>query len=122
MKRHLSRAAVLFASFVLVAGLASLSAASLSGSWDIDGDVMGHPVKFPVTLDQQGSTLAGKATIEGNAVTFTGTAEEKNVTWTMTIGEYELVFTGVVETDDEIKGTIAVSGAEGVFTAKRQTQ
>jgi hypothetical protein len=108
------------ASLVVAVAFATLSAAGLTGSWDIDGDVMGHPVKFSCTLDQQGDKLTGTAKIEGSDVPLSGSVEGTNVTWSLTAGGYDLVFTGSLGSENDIRGTIAVSGAEGVFTAKRQ--
>jgi hypothetical protein len=115
-------AGLMLASLVVTLALARLSAAGLTGAWDVDGDVMGHPVKFACTLDQQGDKLTGTAKIEGGDVPLAGSVEGANVTWSLTAGGYELVFSGTVGPENDIKGTIAVSGAEGVFTAKRQAQ
>ena len=43
----------------------SLCAADVAGTWNVDGDVVGNPVKFPMTLQQDGEALTGTATLEG---------------------------------------------------------
>ena len=59
----------------------SVLAADVSGTWNVDGDVMGNPVKFPCVLKQDGDTLSGTATVEDKDVPVTGTAKEKDVTF-----------------------------------------
>jgi hypothetical protein len=102
----------------------SVLAADVSGTWNVDGDVMGNPVKFPCVLKQDGDTLSGTATVEDKDVPVTGTAKEKDVTFEFdSVHEgttYHLVFTGTLGDDGALKGTIAVAGAEGTFTATKQ--
>ena len=113
----------------LVLGAVALAAVSVlgadvSGTWNVDGDVMGNPVKFPCVLKQDGDTLSGTATVEDKDVAVTGTAKEKDVTFEFDSAHegttYHLVFTGTLGDDGGLKGTIAVAGAEGTFTATKQ--
>ena len=114
------------ASAVFVIALAAaVSAADVSGTWDVNGDVQGHPVVFACELTQEGETLSGTAKIDVQDVPITGSVKEDSVTFELdaTDGQgitHHLVFTGTVGEDGEITGTIAVSGAEGYFTAKKQ--
>ena len=100
-----------------------LSAADVSGTWKVDGDVQGHAVKFSCTLVQEGEALSGTATLsDGKDVPVTGTSADTTVSFEFDTadGAYHLVFTGTVDSDGGIKGTIAVAGAEGTFTAVKQ--
>src|SRR5574341_1404017 len=89
-------------------------AADVSGTWNVDGDVVGNPVKFPCLMTQEGETLSGTATLEGKDVPVKGTVKEQTVTFefeTESNGStYHLVFTGTLGDDGDLKGTIAVAG------------
>ena len=99
-------------------------AIDVSGTWDVDGDVVGNPVKFACTLKQDGEKLSGTARLEGKDVPVTGSVKENTVTFEYDADSqgttYHLVFTGTLGDDGGMKGTIAVAGAEGTFTAKKQ--
>jgi hypothetical protein len=100
------------------------AAADVSGTWDVDGDVVGNPVKFTCTLKQEGEALSGTATVTGKEVSVKGSVKDGVVTFQFDV-EYEGttytdVFTGRLVDNDSIAGTIAVAGVEGVFTAKKQ--
>jgi hypothetical protein len=100
-------------------------AADLSGTWKVDGDVVGNPVKLSCELRQQGPTLSGTATFEdGKAVAVTGSVKESTVTFEFDTEHegtsYHLVFTGTLGQDGGMKGTIAVAGVEGTFSATKQ--
>ena len=103
---------------------ATALAADISGTWNVEGDVVGNPVKFACTLTQDGETLAGTAKVEGNDVQVTGTAKDATVTFEFDTEHqgttYHLVFTGTLGDDGGLKGRIAVAGVEGTFTAKKQ--
>ncbi len=110
-------------STVALAAVTAL-AADVSGTWKVDGDVVGNPVKFSCALKQQDATLSGTATFEeGKNVAVTGSVKEKAVTFEFDFEHegttYHLVFTGTLGEDGGMKGTIAVAGVEGTFTATR---
>jgi hypothetical protein len=118
--KHLLRAVCLLA---LLAPAAL--AADVSGTWKVDGDVYGHPVSFTCDLKQDGEALSGTATVRANSVPVTGSVTDRRVVFEYeTTGDdgtvYHLVFTGILGEDDGLKGTIAVAGVEGTFTAVRQ--
>jgi hypothetical protein len=103
----------------------SVSAADISGTWNVDGDVVGNPVKFPCVMQQDGEKLTGTATLEaGKDVQVTGTVKDAAVTFEFDNEHegtmYHLVFSGTIGDDGVLKGTIAVAGVEGSFTAKKQ--
>jgi hypothetical protein len=102
----------------------TLVAADVSGTWNVDGDVVGHPVKFPCVMKQDGDALSGTATLEGKDVPVKGTVKETAVTFEFDSehegSTYHLVFAGALGDDGALKGTIAVAGVEGTFTAKKE--
>jgi len=102
----------------------TLAAADVSGTWNVDGDVVGNPVKFPCVMKQDGDALTGTATLEGKEVPVKGTVKDKDVTFEFDNDHegttYHLVFSGTLGDDGGLKGTIAVAGVEGTFTAKKQ--
>ncbi len=118
------RAFLLTLSALALAAVTAL-AADASGTWKVDGDVYGNPVKLSCALKQQGATLSGTATLEGGReVAVTGSVKENTVTFEFDAEHegttYHLVFTGTLGEDGGMKGTIAVAGAEGTFTAVKQ--
>jgi hypothetical protein len=100
--------------------VATVVAADVSGAWKVDGDVVGNPVKFDCVLKQDGEQLSGNAAIGGKDVPLTGSVKQTAVTFEFDADSYHLVFTGTLGDDGAIKGSIAVSGAEGTFTATKQ--
>ena len=121
MHAHASLARIILAAFLIAVTAAVASAADLSGTWEVDGDVQGHAVKYTGTFEQQGQTLSGTARLaDGREVAVTGTVDDTKASWTFEVDGYVLTFSGTVDSDDDMKGTIEVSGAWGDFTAKRQ--
>lgn len=113
--------------FVLLATIltgATVCAADLGGTWAIDGEVHGNTVKFVTTWKHDGPTLSGTAIVQGKNVPVSGSVNENVVTFTLdaeTNGTtYHMVFSGTLGDDGSLTGTIAVSGVEGAFTARRQ--
>ena len=109
-------AVVLAATAVLAAGVA--------GTWNVDGDVVGNPVKFTTVWKQDGETLSGTATLDGKETPVKGTVKDKAVSFEFDTDHegttYHLVFTGTLGDDGVLKGSIAVAGVEGTFTATKQ--
>jgi hypothetical protein len=99
-------------------------AVDVSGTWDVDGDVVGNPVKFTCTLKQDGETLTGTALLLGTEVPLKGSVKEGVITFQFDVvyqgTTYTDVFTGKLGEDETMAGTIAVAGVEGRFTAKKQ--
>ncbi len=102
----------------------TLLAADVAGTWNVDGDVVGNPVKFTTVWKQDGEKLSGTATLEGKDTPVTGSVNDKTVTFEFDNDHegttYHLVFTGTLGDDGGLKGSIAVAGVEGTFTAKKQ--
>jgi hypothetical protein len=99
-------------------------AADVAGTWNVDGDVVGNPVKFTTVWTQDGETLSGTATLEGKEIPVSGSVKENAVTFEFDTEHegttYHMVFTGTLDDDGGLKGAIAVAGVEGTFTAKKQ--
>jgi hypothetical protein len=118
----MKRVALAFCAVALAA--VTVLAADVSGTWNVDGDVVGNPVKFPCVMKQAGEVLSGTATLEGKEIPVTGTVKEKAVTFEFDNehegSTYHLVFSGTLGDDGALKGTIAVAGVEGTFTATKQ--
>jgi hypothetical protein len=114
--------ALCLAAFTVVTAAANTDVA---GSWKVVGDVYGNPVNFDCALKQDGEALTGTAKFDdGRETAVTGSVKEKTVSFefdTDSAGTtYHLVFTGTVGDDGGLKGTIAVAGVEGTFTATKQ--
>lgn len=108
----------------LVFAVAIVSAADISGTWNVDGDVVGNPVKFACTLKQDGEKLAGTGKMQGKDIPINGSVKGQTVTFQFDVDHegttYTNVFTGKLGDNGVIEGTIAVGGVEGTFTAKKQ--
>lgn len=114
----------LIAAFVLALASVVVSAADFSGTWNVDGDVVGYPVKFACTLTQADDALTGSATLEGKVIPLTGSAKDNVVTFTFDVDHegttYTNIFKGTLGDNGVIEGTIEVGGQFGTFTAKKQ--
>lgn len=107
----------------VVLALVPTLAADISGTWKVEGDVYGNAVKLTTALKQDGEKLAGTATLEsGKDVPVTGSVKDTTVSFEFDTADnqYHLVFTGTLDAEGSIKGSIAVAGVEGVFTAIKQ--
>ena len=105
----------------------SLSAVDLSGTWNVDGDVVGNAVKITCVLKQDGEAFSGTATIEGadsENVPVKGSIKGRAVTFQIDVpaqgSSHANVFTGRLDADGIIRGVIAVANVGGTFTAKKQ--
>ena len=103
------------------------AAADISGVWKVDGSVADHPVTPICTLKQADAKLTGTCKLaETDAADVAGEVKGKDVSWKFTVEyegtQYTLTFTGTLDSDTSIKGSISVdpSGADGDFTAKKQ--
>jgi hypothetical protein len=101
-----------------------VSAADISGAWNVDGDVVGNPVKFACTLKQDGEKLSGTGKMQGKDIPISGSVKGQVVTFQFDVDHegttYTNVFTGKLGDNGVIEGSIAVGGVEGTFTAKKQ--
>ena len=116
MKKHLY--ALTLCLFVVAATTAR--AADVSGTWDVKGDVVGNPVNFTCVLKQENEKLSGTATLQGTDTPVTGSVTDGTVTFEFDSGGYHLVFKGTLDDTGGMKGSIAVAGADGTFTATKK--
>ena len=110
---------------LLTMGLLSLlqlaPADSLSGTWQVKGDVVGNAIDHPCTFQQSGTALSGSCA-EG-ALPIKGEVKEGKVTFQYA-SVYDgqaitVVFSGTLVSATELKGTINVQPFDvgGEFTA-----
>lgn len=101
------------------------AADSLTGSWQINGEIVGNPVNQVCTFRQSGTALSGSCTsAEGGApVEIKGEVKEGRVTFTYA-GAYDgqaisVTYSGTLVTPTELKGAITVHPFDvaGEFTA-----
>jgi hypothetical protein len=115
-------AALVFALALVVTTVAA--AGDVSGTWNVEGDVVGNAVKFTCTLKQDGEKVAGKGTIQGKEQPITGSIKDKTVTLEFDVdyegSTYHNVYTGTLKDEKTIEGKIEVAGVEGVFGMKKQ--
>jgi hypothetical protein len=120
MTRLLSLLCVAFAFAV------TLSAADLSGSWALSGDIAGNPITATCMLKQTDTALEGMCKGDLGDSKATGTVDGAKVTLKYDIDFQGMMFTlayeGTVDdTAANMKGTVDVAGAaSGTFTAKKQ--
>jgi len=112
---------ILTATIATMALMGAASAADLSGTWAVKGDIAGNPVEPTCTFKQAGGALTGKCGAGDNAGDISnGTVAGTNVAWTWSAGGYSLDFKGTADSDKSMKGSIDVGGGQGTFTATKQ--
>jgi len=108
---------------LLATGL-SLPAADISGAWNLKGEIAGNNLDVKCTLKQDGEKLAGTCkTNEMPESKTTGEVKEKTVSIQYDV-EYEgqtytLVYTGTLDTETSVKGTVEAGGASGDFAGSK---
>jgi hypothetical protein len=126
MKQLTAAAFGMILALALVVSLAAAGAAAdVSGSWNVEGDVVGNAVKFTCVLKQSGESLSGTATVEGKEQPMKGTVKDRVVSFEFDVdyqgSTYHNVYTGKVnDGNSAIDGKIEVAGVEGVFSMKKQ--
>lgn len=110
---------------LLLVALAAPALADVSGIWEIEGDVVGNPVNATCDIKSADNKLKGSCKIEGAGDSdLTGALDGDAVTWQFDVEAngtaYRLVFTGKMESETAIKGSISVADVEGSFTARKQ--
>ena len=124
MKKPAATLALVLAVALSFAINLAAAAADVSGTWNVDGDVVGNAVKFACTLKQDGEKLSGTANMQGKDIPMTGSVKGSTVSFTFDVDHegttYTNVFTGRLGDNGVIEGSIAVGGVEGSFTAKKK--
>jgi len=114
---------------LLVSTSLSAAAQDCSGVWKVDGSIQDQTIAATCTLKQAGADITGTCKVDADkSLDVKGGVTDKQVTWRYD-EEYEgtvytLTYTGTLETDTSIKGSIIVSPSdtEGSFTAQKQDQ
>lgn len=109
----------------LLSALQLAPADTLTGRWQITGDVVGNPLDQVCTFQQAGTTLTGSCTSAGGpAVEVTGEVRDGAVTFQHG-GEYDgqpltVIYSGNLASPTEIRGTVDVQpfAVTGVFSAR----
>lgn len=110
------------ASFLLCAQLAS--AADLSGQWSISVQIMGQAAGNSVTLQQDGDQLSGEYDGRlGGAGDIEGSVTGDDVAFSIIADPTVLSYTGTLQEDGTIAGSVDFGGTMGTFVAtKRDAQ
>ena len=96
---------------------------SLTGTWQVKGDVVGNAIDHPCTFQQSGTALTGSCVQSGVSFPIKGEVKDGRVTFQYT-SDYDgqaitIVFSGTLASATELKGTINVQPFDvgGEFTA-----
>jgi hypothetical protein len=108
----------------LLAALAA-PADSISGNWQLKGDVSGNPLNTICEIKQTGATLTGVCTSEqGVKSPITGEVKDGTITFKHG-GDYQgteltITYAGKLESPKKLSGTIDVApfSVSGTFTAE----
>lgn len=114
-----------FALAALAATILALpaAAADISGSWTLNGDVVGNAISMNCVFKQADDKVTGTCSGQFGSAQTEGKVAENNVTFTHSVDNgqvYELTYTGTLDaTGTSMQGDIAVAGVTGTFTAKK---
>ena len=97
---------------------------SISGAWQIKGDVQGNPLNQVCTIKRTADSLSGSCTSEaGLPVPVAGQVKDGKITFQHG-GDYQgtaltIIYSGTLAAPKELKGTVDVQpfGVGGTFTA-----
>lgn len=116
----------LMAALILTPGFALAHAATLDGTWHVDGDVAGNPVAPVCVLAEKEGKITGTCTgTDGKPQPVTGSVKQSAVFWsydtTYEGGSITLSFTATQDKEGHLTGSVTVApyAATGDFTAKR---
>jgi hypothetical protein len=110
----------------LVASLHAASADSLSGKWQLKGDVVGNPLNTICEIAQSGTKITGVCSNDqgGPAQPITGEVKGDSVTFSHG-GDYQgtaltIIYAAKIASPTKLEGTINVKpfDAGGTFTAE----
>jgi hypothetical protein len=118
------RAAVIVVVLVTVSAAMAASQDSVAGTWNLSvvfDQGSGSPT---VVLKQDGEKLTGTYTGQMGEFPLEGTFKEKNIAFTVSVNvqgnEIALVYTGTLEADGTLKGTVDLGGmGSGTWTGKK---
>jgi hypothetical protein len=99
---------------------------SITGTWDVQTEVMGNVGTAVCTLKQDGNKVTGKCTVEGVAQDVTGEIADQKVTFQHG-GEYNgealtITYSGTFESAASLTGEVNVKpfDVSGTFKAKKK--
>ena len=99
---------------------------SITGTWDVQTEVMGNQGSAVCTLKQDGNKVTGKCSIGGTDQDVTGEITEKKVTWKHA-AEYNgetltITYLGTFESATSLAGDVNVLPFDvtGTFKAKKK--
>lgn len=118
------RAAVVFAVVVTASAAMAASQNSVAGTWNLSvvfDQGSGSPT---IVVKQAGEKLTGTYTGQMGEFPFEGTFKDQNIAFTVSVNmqgnEIALVYTGTLEADGTLKGTVDLGGmASGTWTGKK---
>jgi hypothetical protein len=89
---------------------------TITGKWTVQVDVAGNAAEFPCNVIQDGKDLKGSCDTLGE---LKGTAADGTYTWGTTGGQSPLTFTGKLNAEGKLAGTVSVLsyGIDGTFVA-----
>ncbi len=97
-----------------------LAAADVSGSWTLNGDVVGNPVNMKCNFKQTGTNIAGTCSGDAGSIQTTGAVTGDSVSFGHSVQSYDLTYTGKLDAaGTTMQGDIAVAGVTGTFSAKK---
>ncbi len=110
---------------VLAVAALPAAAADVTGTWVVDGSVMGYAVKPTCTIKQdENNKLTGNCTSDVGEVPLTGDDADGTVKWEYKVNDkgstHDLQFTGTLDGDKAMKGKFKADGWSGKFTAQAQ--
>jgi len=102
-------------------GLAPLSAADVSGSWNFAVEIMGQGGNASVTMTEAADgTITGHYNGQLGDTDFTGKASGDDMQFALVGDAGTVTYQGTVQADGTIRGTVDLAGmAEGTFVATR---
>jgi hypothetical protein len=109
------------ASIVFAAG-GPARAADVIGAWTLHGSVFFNAVDTTCLFKEQDGGIAATCENDGKPGAYVpATVTAGKVSWSWDSGPAVLAFDGALISDTTIKGTIAVRGFTGSFTATKQS-
>lgn len=101
---------------------------SISGTWDVQTDVMGNPGSAVCTLKQDGNKVTGKCAIGGTDQDVTGDVADQKITFKHG-AEYNgqpltILYSGKVDSATALSGEVNVQpfDANGTFKAAKRAE
>lgn len=105
---------------------AAPAAGSISGTWQIKGDISGYALNDVCAIEQKGTVLSGTCTLEGREPSaLKGEVKDGKLIFSHTVrgddGTSTLIFSASLSSPTSLEGTVTVKEYDysGQFTATR---